>query len=77
MRLFSGGFICVVWIDLPYVKRVGKPKERGGNMLISRMLLKLHPYRGNDEGSCVGIHWSKEWKEMQLQFQIIMTQSNS
>lgn len=28
MRLFSGWFICVIWIDLPYVKREGK-KERG------------------------------------------------
>lgn len=40
MRLFSGGFICMVWVDVLYVKRGGKQKEGGGNMSVSRMLMK-------------------------------------
>lgn len=51
MRLFSGGFICVVWIDLPCVTRMGKQKERGDNMPISQMLMKMHPCRRTAEGS--------------------------
>lgn len=53
IRLFSGGFMCTVWIDLPYVKRVGEQKEGGGNTSISQMFMGKHLCRRTDEESYV------------------------
>lgn len=70
----------------------GRQKKRGGNTSISQMLMKKHLCRMTDEESYVWeltdwcqsstdtswcVDWSKEWKEMQLQLHIIVTQSHS